>query len=84
MILYFSATGNTRFVAEELAARLGDSSLDLLEKLRRGMYRHLDVAEQNKRADQKIVAHLAQRQLALQARNVHFIVHILHQATPQL
>lgn len=36
MILYFSATGNTRFVAEELAARLGDSSLDLLEKLRRG------------------------------------------------
>lgn len=35
MILYFSATGNTRFVAEELAKRLDDSAMDLREKLRR-------------------------------------------------
>ena len=36
MILYFSATGNTRFVAQRLAARLGDEALDLLDRIRRG------------------------------------------------
>ena len=36
MILYFSATGNTRFVARQLATRLGDEALDLLERIRRG------------------------------------------------
>jgi len=36
MILYFSATGNTRFVARQLAARLGDEALDLLDRIRRG------------------------------------------------
>ena len=35
MILYFSATGNTRFVAQSLATRLGDESLDLLDRIRR-------------------------------------------------
>lgn len=38
MILYFSATGNTRFVAEELAKRLDDTALDLREKIRRKDY----------------------------------------------
>ena len=34
MIIYFSSTGNTRFVAEELAAKTGDTSLNLLKKIR--------------------------------------------------
>lgn len=36
MVLYFSATGNTRFVARELAKRLDDEALDLLDRIRRG------------------------------------------------
>ncbi len=36
LILYFSATGNTRFVARRLAARLDDEALDLLDRIRRG------------------------------------------------
>ena len=36
MILYFSATGNTRFVAERLAKCLEDESLNLLDRIRRG------------------------------------------------
>lgn len=36
MILYFSATGNTRFVARRLETLLGDESLDLLDRIRRG------------------------------------------------
>ena len=36
LILYFSATGNTRFVALQLAERLGDEALDLLDRIRRG------------------------------------------------
>ena len=31
MILYFSATGNTEFIAEEIAKRTGDEALNLLE-----------------------------------------------------
>ena len=34
MVLYFSATGNTKFIAEEIAARTGDASLDLLKRIR--------------------------------------------------
>ena len=34
MVLYFSATGNTRFIAEELARRLGDDCIDLLERFK--------------------------------------------------
>ena len=34
MVLYFSATGNTRFIAEELAAGLGDERLNLLKRIR--------------------------------------------------
>ena len=30
MVLYFSATGNTEFIAQEIAARLGDSCINLL------------------------------------------------------
>ena len=32
MILYFSATGNTEFLAKELAKLTDDTSLNLLEK----------------------------------------------------
>jgi len=35
LILYFSATGNTRFVAQRLAASLGDEALDLLDRIKR-------------------------------------------------
>lgn len=38
MILYFSATGNTRFVARQLAASLEDEALDLLDRIRRSDY----------------------------------------------
>ena len=34
MILYFSATGNTKYVAEMLAKKLGDESLDLIKRIR--------------------------------------------------
>ena len=34
MILFFSATGNTKFIAEELARRLDDTALDLRGKIR--------------------------------------------------
>ena len=36
MIVYFSATGNTRFVAEELARLLDDEALDLAPRIRAG------------------------------------------------
>jgi len=36
MILYFSATGNTRFIARELARRLEDEALDLTVRIREG------------------------------------------------
>ena len=38
MILYFSATGNTRFIAEELANRLDDSTVNLLKRIREKDY----------------------------------------------
>lgn len=38
MVLYFSATGNTRFIAEELAKKLGDESLDLLKRIKEKDY----------------------------------------------
>lgn len=34
MVLYFSATGNTEFIAKELAKRLDDECLNLLERIR--------------------------------------------------
>lgn len=34
MVLYFSATGNTKYIAKMLAQKLGDVSLDLLERIR--------------------------------------------------
>ena len=36
MVLYYSATGNTEYIAKELANALGDSCLNLLEKIKRG------------------------------------------------
>lgn len=38
MVLYFSATGNTRFVAEELARSLGDTAQDMLERIQKTDY----------------------------------------------
>lgn len=35
MVLYFSATGNTRFLATELAQKLGDECTDLLERIKK-------------------------------------------------
>ena len=42
MILYFSATGNTRFIAEELSRQLNDTSLNLLERIRLRDYTPID------------------------------------------
>ena len=36
MVLYFSATGNTEFIARELAARLDDECVNLLERIKKG------------------------------------------------
>lgn len=35
MVLYFSATGNTEFIAKELAKRLDDECLNLLERIKK-------------------------------------------------
>ena len=35
MVLYFSATGNTEYIARELARRLGDECVNLLERIKR-------------------------------------------------
>ena len=34
MVLYFSATGNTKYIAEQIAKRIGDDSLDLLKRIK--------------------------------------------------
>lgn len=34
MVLYFSATGNTEFIAQEIAKRLGDTCVNLLDRLK--------------------------------------------------
>ena len=34
MVLYFSATGNTQFIAKELAKRLDDECVNLLSKIK--------------------------------------------------
>lgn len=34
MVLYFSATGNTKYIAQMIARKLGDESMDLLERIR--------------------------------------------------
>ena len=39
MVLYFSATGNTRFLATELAQKLGDECTDLLERIKKTISR---------------------------------------------
>ena len=36
MVLYFSATGNTKFIAELIAKKLGDESLDLIKRIKSG------------------------------------------------
>lgn len=34
MVLYFSATGNTEFIAKELAARLDDECVNILDRVK--------------------------------------------------
>ena len=34
MVLFFSATGNTRFIAKQLAKRLDDECIDLLDRIK--------------------------------------------------
>ena len=34
MVLFFSATGNTKLIAEEVAKRLNDTTLNLLDRIR--------------------------------------------------
>ena len=41
MILYFSATGNTEFVAKELAKRLNDECMNLLDRIKNQNYEPL-------------------------------------------
>ena len=36
MVLFFSATGNTEFIARQLALKLGDDCLNLLDRVKRG------------------------------------------------
>lgn len=36
MVLYFSATGNTEFIAQEIAKRTGDECLNLLDRIKKG------------------------------------------------
>ena len=43
MIVYFSATGNTKFVAEELARLLDDEALDLAPRIRAGDFTEIHV-----------------------------------------
>ena len=38
MVLYFSATGNTEFIAKELAKRLDDRCIDLLDRVKQQNY----------------------------------------------
>jgi len=35
MVLYFSASGNTKFAAETIAEKLGDRTLDLTDRIKR-------------------------------------------------
>ncbi|MBQ7784552.1 MAG: EFR1 family ferrodoxin [Clostridia bacterium] len=41
MVLYFSATGNTAYIAKEIARRLDDSCLNLLDRIRSGEHSEL-------------------------------------------
>lgn len=41
MILYYSATGNTEYIAQELAKRLDDECIDLLNRIKRQDYSNL-------------------------------------------
>ena len=34
MVLYFSATGNTEYIAKQLAVRLNDESLNILDRVK--------------------------------------------------
>ena len=36
MVLYFSATGNTEFIAKQIAARIGDECINILGRVKSG------------------------------------------------
>ena len=38
MILYFSATGNTEYIAKEIAQRLNDECINLLDRVKKADY----------------------------------------------
>ena len=38
MIIYFSSTGNTEFIAKEIANRLEDDSINLLDRIKNNDY----------------------------------------------
>ena len=38
MVIYYSATGNTEFIAKQLAKRIGDNSLNLLKRIKENDY----------------------------------------------
>ena len=41
MVLYYSATGNTQYIAQELAKGLDDTCVNLLDKIRSGDHSEL-------------------------------------------
>ena len=41
MVLYYSATGNTEYIAQEIARRLGDECIDLLPRIKNHDYSNL-------------------------------------------
>ena len=41
MVLYYSATGNTEYIAKEIARRLGDECIDLLSRIKNHDYSNL-------------------------------------------
>lgn len=42
MVLYFSATGNTEFIAKEIAKRTGDTCLNLIDRIKKQDYTPID------------------------------------------
>ena len=45
MVLYFSATGNTRFVAKELAKALDDEAMDLCGRIKEAVAAALNISK---------------------------------------
>ena len=41
MVLYYSATGNTEYIAKEIAKRLDDTCIDLLDRIKKDDFENL-------------------------------------------